>query len=225
MIDENLLDCHSKRLSDELPNVLVNPVSRDAHRDLVVAAIRAISDLGLGNAFFDQLCLDFMWFHGLKFLSAFNEQVHCYRDSKAMPYQSQPKSKPMPNAGKVFARILETLHVENGAQAAQKLGLSKPSVNAWKQNLPGLDNLIKIAELGNTSLDWLINGEEKRLPSEIAAALDDRIRKILREELGYQKEESGNLKLEIRKMVDSANSSGGVPTIVIGTEPKKKKTA
>ncbi len=89
----------------------------------------------------------------------------------------------MPDPSQVYARILEALKVKNGAQAAQKLGFAKPSVYAWENNLPGLDSLIKIAELGNSSLDWLLTGQHPTVSSKLDAALDEKIRQIVREEL------------------------------------------
>lgn len=56
----------------------------------------------------------------------------------------------------LWERILEALDVENGSQAARKLGLSKQTVYEWKTSTPGLLTLIDIAEYGNTSLDWLV---------------------------------------------------------------------
>lgn len=65
-----------------------------------------------------------------------------------------------------FARICEALSLENtyGVQAeiAQILDISPTAVGFWKKKPPGADglrNIIKIAELSNTSLHWLLTGK------------------------------------------------------------------
>ncbi len=65
-----------------------------------------------------------------------------------------------------FARICEALSLENvyGVQAeiAQILDITPTAVGFWKKKPPGaegLKNIIRIAELSNTSLHWLLTGK------------------------------------------------------------------
>ncbi|HEV7700503.1 MAG TPA: helix-turn-helix domain-containing protein [Pyrinomonadaceae bacterium] len=72
------------------------------------------------------------------------------------------KNKALPDAERVFARILQTLGAKNAPEAAQILGLSKQSVYDWKKSVPSLENLLRISRSGNASLHWLLTGEGAR---------------------------------------------------------------
>ncbi|MBD0392953.1 MAG: hypothetical protein ICV52_03515 [Microcoleus sp. C1-bin4] len=63
-----------------------------------------------------------------------------------MPVSSQQKSKLKPDPTEVWERIKESLQLETAPEIARKLGLTKQSVYEWQKKLPGLDNLITIAE-------------------------------------------------------------------------------
>jgi hypothetical protein len=112
------------------------------------------------------------------------------RNSKAVPYRCQVKSKAIADPHTVFNRILDTLGAKNAAEAARTLGLSKQSVYDWRKSVPGLENLLKIAQSGNASLHWLLTGEGERyiMPSVTGKfsfddLLETRIREIVREEM------------------------------------------
>lgn len=99
---------------------------------------------------------------------------------KVIPVHCQVKSKALADATKIFERILEVLNAKNAPEVARKLGLAKQSVYEWRENTPSIDNLIKIAELGNASLDWLLTGKgEKRSAQNIRISFD----KILEEKM------------------------------------------
>jgi hypothetical protein len=116
------------------------------------------------------------------------EQFHGENKIKATPDYCQVKNKALPDAQKIFYRILQTLGAKNAPEAARILGLSKQSVYDWQKSVPSLDNLLRIAASGNTSLHWLVTGEGPEradgLPSvTFDAILEAKIRAVVREEL------------------------------------------
>jgi hypothetical protein len=108
--------------------------------------------------------------------------------NKALPYRCQVESKPSADAAAIFERILTCLDAKNAPDIARKLGLSKQSVYDWRESVPSLENLIRIASSGNASLDWLVTGEGERRVSTPAAfsieeVLEEKIRRVVREEM------------------------------------------
>ena len=72
----------------------------------------------------------------------------------------QLENKVSPISQSVWERIQDLLHLETAPEIARKLGLAPPSVYDWKKGkLPSLDTLLRIAELGNASLHWLVTGK------------------------------------------------------------------
>ena len=59
---------------------------------------------------------------------------------------------------------LKALRIENGKKADQvalMLGVSVKAVYAWEagEYSPGINSLIRISEIFNTTLDWIIKGK------------------------------------------------------------------
>src|SRR4051794_3312794 len=82
-----------------------------------------------------------------------------------MPNPSQGKhdrNSAQPNRTGLWFRIVECLGTSSLNAIAEKVGVKPPSVSEWKsgQSLPKIGILIEIANLGNTSLDWLLTGKE-----------------------------------------------------------------
>lgn len=68
------------------------------------------------------------------------------------------------NPIEIYSRI-EKLFLSNGMKATQEeiakfIGVTQKSVAKWKTSIPGSDNLIRIANKFNVSLDWLVYGKE-----------------------------------------------------------------
>jgi transcriptional regulator with XRE-family HTH domain len=95
----------------------------------------------------------------------------------------------------LWKRICQALGADTAPEIARRLGLTKQSVYQWqKGNPPGLDMLIKIAQSGDVSLDWLILGIGQNVPpmtdsadsgeTESGAPLSEaKVREIVHEEL------------------------------------------
>jgi SOS regulatory protein LexA len=81
------------------------------------------------------------------------------QDGKALTVGSQQKRQLKADPAEVWGRIKETLRLETAPEIARRLGITKQSVYEWQRKLPGLDNLLTIAESGNTSLHWLLTGQ------------------------------------------------------------------
>ncbi|MBX7220432.1 MAG: helix-turn-helix domain-containing protein [Blastocatellia bacterium] len=79
-----------------------------------------------------------------------------------MPKKRQEKNLATINQESVWDRIAKSLGAETIRQIANTLGLTDAAVWQWKHSgqIPSLDNLIKIARLSSTSIEWLITGEE-----------------------------------------------------------------
>lgn len=82
-----------------------------------------------------------------------------------MPNTSQAeneKTSAIPNRTELWNRIVEVLKTDNQAEIARRLGVQPPSVSEWKsgKSLPKAAHLIKIANVGNTYVDYLLTGRE-----------------------------------------------------------------
>jgi transcriptional regulator with XRE-family HTH domain len=68
----------------------------------------------------------------------------------------------------LIANRLQQLRKENGysqEQLAELVGLSRQSISKWEQGIstPDTDNLIKLSEIYNVPLEYLIKGEEAKI--------------------------------------------------------------
>jgi transcriptional regulator with XRE-family HTH domain len=78
-----------------------------------------------------------------------------------MPKSSQRKSEAMPKYPGLWERITAALKTDKTSEIARLIGVKDPSVSEWKKGKPpSLDSLIKIARLGNTSIEELLMGNE-----------------------------------------------------------------
>jgi transcriptional regulator with XRE-family HTH domain len=72
---------------------------------------------------------------------------------------SKPDQLTVDYAG-MWERIREALGAQTAPEVARALDLSRQTVYDWqKGKIPGLDTLVRIADLGNVSLHWLVTGE------------------------------------------------------------------
>lgn len=62
--------------------------------------------------------------------------------------------------GPLWGRITEAFDAKNPAEIARELGIGRGAVYKWRdrKNAPSIETLIRIAELTNRSLDWLLTG-------------------------------------------------------------------
>jgi transcriptional regulator with XRE-family HTH domain len=68
------------------------------------------------------------------------------------------------NPQDVFARInsIRTEHNLNQEQLARQLSISQSAVSKYlKQRIPPADILLKLAQIGNTTMEWILTGEKK----------------------------------------------------------------
>lgn len=93
------------------------------------------------------------------------------RDNKALPKRSQQKNRAVPKYPGLWERTVEALETDTLRGIAGRLGLNDSSVWQWKHfgQPPSIDNLLKIAQLGNTSIEWLLTGSH---PGVVIAGLD-----------------------------------------------------
>jgi transcriptional regulator with XRE-family HTH domain len=60
----------------------------------------------------------------------------------------------------MLERILQVLGVKTQREAAKKLGITESSISQWKHDgTISIESLLKIAELTNASLNWLLTGK------------------------------------------------------------------
>jgi transcriptional regulator with XRE-family HTH domain len=60
----------------------------------------------------------------------------------------------------IFDRIAKALGTKSVEKISDKLGISKQSVYLWRRGkLPGIDNLVEIADSTGASMHWLLTGE------------------------------------------------------------------
>jgi len=123
------------------------------------------------------------------------------------------------DAAKIFERILKSLGAKNAPEAARKLGISKQAVYDWQKNPPGLDNLIKIAESTNTSLDWLLIGREEPTRSQVfdpilnRDALTEMIREVVRSEIAQNVQDLGSIdEFDVATAIQKYDNPGTVLT-------------
>ena len=45
------------------------------------------------------------------------------------------------------------------AELARKVGVSPNSIYRWKNNIPSMDKIIKVAEVLETNIEFIINGK------------------------------------------------------------------
>jgi hypothetical protein len=90
----------------------------------------------------------------------------------------------------IGARIIRALNVKDLKEAAQILGENYSSLHNWssqRRDFP-TNVLIKIARLTNTSVDWILTGENANSPAfaenqTFEKLLEEKIRRIVREEI------------------------------------------
>ncbi len=78
----------------------------------------------------------------------------------------------MPKFPGLVERIQEALGVKNQTEIADKLGITPASVSGWKRDgFVSIATLLKVAELSNASINWLLtgNGPKTVLESGIPA--------------------------------------------------------
>jgi SOS-response transcriptional repressor LexA len=79
----------------------------------------------------------------------------------------QAENLPLINSRQIFDRIQSAFKGESQAHIAEKLEISDPAISAWKTRgkTPSLETLVKVSELTNVSLHWLITGKAE--PSDV----------------------------------------------------------
>lgn len=81
----------------------------------------------------------------------------------------------------LWHRIVRALGAKNARDVARRLGISDSSVSDWRRQgqVPSLENLVRIAQLGNTTLDWLLlGGEPGRRELSVSESLFEKISEI-----------------------------------------------
>ncbi len=84
-----------------------------------------------------------------------------------MPRKSQENSD-TPKYEGLWDRITIALGTDKTGEIAAKMGLSASSISDWKNKNPSLDNLIRIAKIGNVTLDWLLTGLDRQSKTQDA---------------------------------------------------------
>lgn len=90
-----------------------------------------------------------------------------------MPKSSQPKNKGRPKSARkakptprfplMVDRILEALGVDTQRQAASILGIHEASISDWRRTgFISLESLLKVAEVSNASINWLLTGKGQK---------------------------------------------------------------
>lgn len=87
-------------------------------------------------------------------------------------------------------RLIQAFEAKNLKEVAQTIDESYSSLHNWstkRRDFP-TNVLIKIAKLANTSIDWILTGENKSEASERADSsfdkmFEEKIRKIVRQEI------------------------------------------
>ena len=85
-----------------------------------------------------------------------------------------------------FGERLESIfHHDSNQKIADKIGVSAPAVQNYRGGrVPPYDTLLKIQEVTNCDLHWLLTGETRTRPrSEHDTGMEQIIRKIVREEM------------------------------------------
>ncbi|MDD5227323.1 MAG: helix-turn-helix transcriptional regulator [Methylococcales bacterium] len=86
------------------------------------------------------------------------------------------------SAENVITRLKQLLNVKTDLELAEILGVSKPTISAWRQrNSVPHTICIQIAQEKNVSLDWLLTGEGTMLKGGGAndSILDGKAKKML----------------------------------------------
>lgn len=78
--------------------------------------------------------------------------------NKVLPKFSQREISDLPKIPHLWPRICEALGTSSTGKIASIVGVSAASVSEWKhgKTLPSVYHLMHIANLGNTSVDWLL---------------------------------------------------------------------
>lgn len=117
---------------------------------------------------------------------------------KPIPYFRQEESSALLDSAGFYKRVCEALGLEPGrgtkAQIAKMLDITKSAAGSWEHGeMPGRDslkNVVRISELTNTSLHWLLTGEgpkliqgRERQLSEPISVISPEVRKAIRKEV------------------------------------------
>ena len=74
--------------------------------------------------------------------------------------QKQEKNSHRVKYEGIVERVLDVLAVKSQKEIAQKLGITDPSVSEWKKRgVISIDNLVRITELTNASIYWILTGK------------------------------------------------------------------
>jgi len=115
----------------------------------------------------------------------------------ATPNSSQEKTLVSPNKSEIFNRICEALEVTKAAEVADKLGITEGSVSQWKKTGKiALKTYVRISELSNTSVHWLLTGEGEKFVKNTSA----RKNKFLAPDISPEDTASGLLTNTITKL-------------------------
>jgi hypothetical protein len=85
-------------------------------------------------------------------------------------------------------RIVEAFNAKDLKEVAQTIGENYSSLHNWsskRRDFP-TNVLIKIAKMANTSIDWILTGENNRQETETLTfdkVLSEKIREIIKEEI------------------------------------------
>ena len=81
----------------------------------------------------------------------------------------------------LWDRITQALGTDKTGSIAELVGIEPPSVSAWKKQAkpPSTENLLKIARLGNTSVEWLLTGEGPAPSTEAFSFLERKALRII----------------------------------------------
>ena len=90
----------------------------------------------------------------------------------------------------IFSERLKTLRKEKKLtqkELAEQIGISQKSYSHWEtgKNEPSLENLIKLADLLEVSIDWLFGREQMKVKKRSPAQLLDNEKNI--EKMRYRK--------------------------------------
>lgn len=76
-----------------------------------------------------------------------------------MPKRNQAKNSRAPKYPGLYERIQQALGAQNQSEVAEIIGVTPSSVCGWKvRGFVSVDSLLKIAQLSNTSINWLLTG-------------------------------------------------------------------
>jgi hypothetical protein len=104
-------------------------------------------------------------------------------------------------------RIVEAFNAKDLKEVAQTIDENYSSLHNWsskRRDFP-TNVLIKIAKMANTSIDWILTGENKTVTADLSfdRILEDKIREIVREEIS----ESGAIHEKIQGIVLAMQSN------------------